>query len=108
MKSLRMFIINYLVSHLLKAVTEDDILQRTNDGFLYHKRKLSPEEVARLKEEARSMQESFLWKLMTKEVEFMAFLTMTARAKTNDDIIFGKAVFYSVDLMKKFLEGLSR
>ena len=101
------YLINYLTNHLLKAVSEEDILQITEDGYLHKRRKLTPQEVATLKEEAKMMQDSFLWKLMTKEVEYMAFLRMTAHAKTNDDIVFGKAVYYSTDLLKKFLEGLS-
>lgn len=108
MKFLRAFIINYLVKHLLKAVSEEDILQIVNDGYLYKKRKLTPEEVVTLREEARIMQDSFLWKLMTKEVEYLAFISMTSKAKTNDDIIWGKAIFYAIDIMRKFLGELSK
>ena|SRR3990167_10046167 len=100
------FVINYLTRHLLHTVTEDDILQIANREYLYKNRKLNPEEIEMLKNEARALSESFLWKLMVKEAEYMAFISMTSHAKTSQDITWGKAIFYSVDLMKKFLAGL--
>lgn len=106
MKRPRQFLINYLTRNLLRAVTEEDILQITSEGYLYHKKKILPDELSALKDEAAALKESFIWRLMTKEVEYMAFMTMTAKARTNDDIIFGKAVFYSVSLFNKFLENL--
>lgn len=105
-RKLKIVFINYLTKKLLKTVSEDDILRITSKGFLYKKRKLGSDEVATLKEEAKVLSDSILWKLMIKEVEFMAFITMTEKATKPDDIIFGKAVFYATHLMKKFLEGL--
>ena len=103
---IKKFIINYLTHHLLKAVSEEDILQITSGVYLHSNHTFTQEEIATLKDEAHILKDSFLWKLMTKEVEYIAFLRMTVKAQTPDDIIFGKACFYSIDLMKKFLEGL--
>ena len=108
MRKIKHFVINYLTRNLLKAVSEDDILRIIGKDYLYHKRKLSPEEMATLREEAQMLADSFLWKLMLKEVEYVAFLTMSSKAQKSDDILFGKAMFYSADLMRKFLEGLKR
>ena len=104
------YFIDRLTTKLLKAVSEKDILTMSSEGYLYHSRKLSQEEIAELKDEARMLKDSFLWKLMVKEVEYMAYMRMTYHAKMTDginDIIFGKALFYSVDLMRKFLKNLS-
>ena len=100
------WLINYLTGNLLKAVSEEDILRITNKGFFINKRKLTPEEIATLKDEADSLSNSFLWKIMTKDVEFMAFLQMSKQATKPDDIIFGKAMFYSLKILRDYLERL--
>ncbi|MEK6829284.1 MAG: hypothetical protein AABY15_04090 [Nanoarchaeota archaeon] len=105
-KYLRHKIICLLTNNLIKAVSEDDILRITREGYVYRKRKLSGEEIATLKEEAEMLKHSFLWKIMTTEIEYTAFITMSSKAKTNDDIVFGKAVFYAVYLLKTFLNNL--
>ena len=105
------YLITYLTRNLLRAISEEDILTISSEGFLYHKRKLMPDEVSALKAEAKILKDSFLWKLMKREVEYMAYMRMTAHAKMTDginDIIFGKALFYSTDLMRKFLDNMSK
>lgn len=106
LRKVKHILINYLTSNLLKAVSEDQILQISGRNFLYNHKNLSPEEIQSLREEAKMLKESFLWKIMTKETEFLAYQVMTSKAKTIDDIIWGKAIFYSIDLMNKFLNNL--
>lgn len=106
LRKVKHILINYLTRNLLKAVSEDQILQIVNREFLYNRRNLTPEEIQSLKEEAKILRESFLWKMMNKEVEFLAYQAMTSKAKTIDDIIWGKSIFYSVYLMNIFLNNL--
>src|SRR3990167_7208953 len=100
-------LIQYLTKHLLKAVNEDDILRITSQGYLLRKRRLTPEEVISLKEEAKSIRESALWSMMKSEVEYVAFVT-GRKAKTDTDNLASHYLFYNLDLLDKFLENLSR
>lgn len=104
--NIRHRVICLLTNKLLKAVSEDDILRITSDGYMYRNRKLAPEEIATLKQEAKMLSDSFLWKIMTKEVEYLAFMLMSLKAKNNEDVVFGKAVFYAIYLLKSFLNNL--
>ena len=96
-----------LTKKLLRVVLEEDILQVTNQGYLVNNRRLSPEEVAVLKEEARLLKDSFLWKMMLNEVEYLAFIKMSYRAARPEDIIHGNAMFLAVDTLRKFLKNIS-
>ena len=104
--NIKLYLINYLTKRLLKCVTEDDILQIVEGSYVYRRHNLSSDEITQLKEEAKLLSESFLWRLMVKELEYHAFMIMSTKAKTNNDIIFGKALFYSGFLYRRFLEGL--
>jgi len=106
-KDIKHRLIDHLTRHLLKAVTEDDILRITTEGYLLRKRKLTQEEFQTLREEAKALRDSELWNLMKRELEWTAYQAMTANAKTADDIVWGKALFYTNSLQQKFLDNLS-
>lgn len=107
MGRIKHIVINKLTKHLLKALTEDDILQMTNEGYLVNGRKLTVGEMRQLEDEAKELQGSYLWKLMTRELEFHAFRRMSDQARTDGDIVFGKAMFYNLSLLRRFLKNLS-
>ena len=105
---IRNVLVNYLTRNLLQALTEEDILMLANKEIKLNGRKLSLEEVAQLKEECQEFGKSFLWKMMSREIRFQAGLRMFEHCKTPDDIIFGKAMLYDLDLLRKFMENLSK
>lgn len=108
MKWLRLRVIQHLTKHLLKAITEEDILTISNRDWLYRNRKLSAEEILSLKEEAQSFEKSLLYQLMYNDLRFLASRQMTDDAKTVDDITFGKAMLYNGSMEKKFVKNLTK
>lgn len=106
MGRIKHIVITYLAKRLLKVITEEDILQRTSREWLLNKRKLETDEVALLKEEAVALKESAVWQHMTTELKWLANKKMFDHARTNDDIVFGKAMLYNQDMMEKFLDSL--
>ena len=104
---LKNYLLTRLTKRLLRIVTEEDILRISGKDFLVGERKLTPEEIAALKEEARTLKDSFLWRMMTREIEYLAFLKMSYRAARPEDIIHGNAMFYSLDMLRKYLKNLS-
>lgn len=107
-KRLRIFAINLLTRHLLKAINEDDILTISGKDWLYRKRRLSKEEVLALKEEAASFEKSLLYELMYKDLRYLAWRQMADDATSIDDIIFGKAMLYNGSMEKKFVKNLTK
>src|SRR3990167_11049233 len=103
----RKMLINYLVRKLVKPVSEEEVLLRAGKDYLLNSRKLPPEEVSTLQDEARAFRESLMWKLMKNELEYVAFRHITDMARTPEDILWGKAVFYASNLHQKFLDKLA-
>ena len=106
MKYLKNRIIQYLVKNLLVSITEEDIIVMTTRGWIKGKRKLSDEEVQFLKEEAKSIKESILWKYMNDEVKWNAQLRMFEKGVTEENTRFGRAMLHNLELLNKFLDNV--
>lgn len=94
-----------LTKHLLKAVHEDELLIFTNKGWYFNKNRLTDEQVATLREEAREFEGSFLWRLMSNEVKFLAYLRGSNKARHDEDLIFSGAMYYDLELLEQFLKN---
>lgn len=93
----------WLVKDLLKAVHEDEILTQKGNGWYIGERRLPQEELSFLKEEAKHFRDSYLWRLMSKEIRFMAYLRATSKARTNEDLIYSGAMYYNLELLETFM-----
>lgn len=100
-------LLQYLTKNLLKAVNEDDVLRMTSEGWLLNNRKFAPEELSQLGDDARSFQQSFLWKLMRKDVEYTAFVR-GRQALTDRDNDACHYMFYNLDILEKFLNNCAK
>lgn len=94
----------WLTKNLLRAVHEDELLVFTNRGWYIGKRLLKPEEVSILREDAKNFSESFLWRMMKREVKFMAYMRATNKARSSEDLIYSGAMYYNLELLEKFLK----
>ncbi len=108
MKWLRHWVVNYLTKNLLKAVTVDEVLLISGKDWLVNKRKLSAEEILTIKEEALSLQESTLFKLLKKQLKYEAAQQRYDKAKTIDDMIFGKSMAYCISQIEVFIENIGK
>lgn len=94
----------WLTKNLLKAVHEDELLVQTNRGWYIGKHRLSDAEMAALSAEAKDFRDSYLWKMIRKDVQFVAYLRSQAKARTDGDLIYGSAMYYNIELIQKFIE----
>ena len=108
MKWLRHIVINYLTRNLLKAVTDDEILLVSGKDWFLNKRKLTVEEILLLKEEAQSLKDSSLLKVLKKELKYGMTQQRYDKAKTIDDMIFGKAQAYCISQIEVFIDRISK
>lgn len=108
MKRIRFIVINwvlkFLTKNLLKAVTIDEVLERSGKDWLVGKRKLSTTEIIDLREEAQSFRASSLYRLLISELKYGATLQRYDDAKVPDDMLFGKAMLYNFYLMAVFIK----
>ena len=105
---IRKYLIRLLTKHLLVAVTDEDILTITNKGWFQGKRKLSEEEIMFLKEEAKALQESILWKMMVSELRWMANLRMFEKSAEEGNSAFGRALLYAIETERQYLDRVSK
>lgn len=108
MEGLKRKLINYLTRHLIKAVTEDDILMIVSNKWLINKRKLTEEEIGSLKEDAKHFSQSVLWELIKKDIYFLAYLRGSRKAKDANDVIFSNAMFYDISIIESFIQRLTK
>lgn len=106
MNRIRHLAIRYITKNLLKAVSRDEIMVKSGKDYLVGRHKLSPDEIMTLKEEAISLEESYLWQLIKGEVGWSANQQMFDKARTPEDIVFGKAVLYALDLIENYINRI--
>ena len=107
MRRLRYWVANWLLKHLFNAVTEDDILKVDGRHLTFRGQPLSQVQVAELKSGAESLQRLHFWQLLTAELQHEANRMMFEKSKTVDDLLFGKAVLYTIEVMKKKINQIA-
>lgn len=109
-------IVNKLLAYLLNATTEDDFMQvlmkkdlrgTKGYGIMVGGKVLSKEETKSLVSEARIIQRTKLWKLMTKSQKWIANDKIQNKSVTTDDLHFPKAILYNIDVWEKKLMNIS-
>ncbi len=68
---------------------------------------LSPQDSQQITIDARFIKESIYWELLTKDMRFHACDMIYNQSKNMDDIVFGKAVLWCLDVMDKKLNNIS-
>jgi hypothetical protein len=104
MGRIKHLVTNFLIKHLLKTVTIDDLFRKEGRDWYIGRHKLDAEELEALKEEADNLLTSEIWRLLSQEILWQSNLSMFEKAKTDSDMLFGKAMLYITELQRKFLE----
>lgn len=93
-----------LKTSIPRPIFEDEVLTVTNKGWYIGNRKLSQEEVTGLREDAKAFGASYLWKVMRKDIHFMAYLRATNKAQSAEDIVYANSMYYNLELIEKFIK----
>lgn len=106
---LKKLILNWLIKDLLKVVTEEDVL-RTNEkgGIIYRGRVLEKDSIDVIKREAEILENSQTLKLLLLDMEYVAQKIMFEKSQTYDDMMMGKAVLYTTDVLRKKIKNLAK
>jgi hypothetical protein len=104
---MKRWLLNKLLSHLFNAITEDDILVSHNGSLFRKGQALTNAEVEELRSGAASIRQMHVFQQLLTEMKHAANKRMYESSQTLDDMIFGKAVLWTVDIMEKKLINLS-
>lgn len=107
-------IINWLTKHLLCAVNADEVVTiLTNAQGKPLKVMIKGEQIAdaqwkSLASEVKALESLQAFSIIMNTLAEQAKLRMFEQSKTDNDIIFGKAMLFTLDTQKKLLEALKQ
>lgn len=100
--------IRLVTKHLLNTITEDDVLRTTkNGGILCKGKPLSREMLDQMQNEAEYIKNSITFKLLMDDMRYLANQTMYERSSSFEDMRFGKAMLYLIDVLYKKINKLA-
>ena len=108
MNRLKQIALRIIVSRLIKAVTIDDLLRIELDGVYIGKRKLSREELGKLKVEASTFESTLLWKLMLNNLYWIANFKMISGANRERDMDNGRMMTHCIETIQEFINKLTK
>ena len=98
MKRLKKKLLNLMLARLFLAITEEDVIPL---------RDVPPGMKKELRAQAKFIRESDVWKRLVISIKAKAQEQMFVKSQSWDDMYFGKAVLYVIDLLDKRIEALS-
>lgn len=101
-------ILAYITRKLLVTITEYDILVTRNGKLYLEGEELSKEQQDVLASESRILAQSRPLNLILREMKYLSNKQMFENSKTTDDMIFGKAMLYTIDIIEKKINSLSK
>ena len=106
---LRRKALHLLTKHLFNAVTEEDVLRTTEKGGIMCKGKaLSREMLDQMQNEAEYINNSITFKLLMDDMRYLANQTMYEKSGSFEDMMFGKAMLYNIEVLDKKLKKLAK
>lgn len=108
MKPWKRKVLNFLLKHLFNTVTEDQFLKVTRLGHVFEGTKPIPSDEAKeLSSQAQSILRYPVYKKLSQSLQWKANELMYLKSKSDQDIVFGKAILWALDIFQKKLEALA-
>ena len=96
---------NYLLKSLLNAVVPEQVVRVSKDNkLLVVGQEITPDEAQSLLAEVQFIEKTRFWEICQNTLKDQAHKQMFDNAKIYDDIIWGKALLYNLDLQLKIME----
>jgi hypothetical protein len=103
-KKIKMYLLNFIIAGLFKGVTLENVIEFDNKkGVLINKETLTERQKKTLVEEAKYIEKTELWKILTSTLRHNAHQTMFEKSTVLDDLFFAKAMLYNIDVQEKIV-----
>jgi len=113
LKRLKNSVLNYLLKHLYCAIISEDFLQikfldkQKKTGVLIEGgEELTRAHTVNLASEARTIRQLEIYRKVMQSMKYCATEALFLRSKTTDDMIFGKAMLYTLDVLDTKLKNI--
>ena len=116
LKAIRIWVINQLMHYVCNGLTVDDLMKvtvkRTVEGKNVHTVQighevLKPEEVKLLGEQARLLKKLNVWTKLVAHMRSQATDDMVNKSRIVDDMVFAKAMLYTLQVQDEVLERIA-
>jgi hypothetical protein len=108
-KKLKIAALNKVIKELFNGITEEDILKVLPDGTFMVADKVLP---ASAKNDiitgAQALKEMLVFQVLLKDMKHLANKMMYENSKDVDDMVFGKAMLYNIDVLERKIDNLSK
>lgn len=102
---LKRWIFKKLTKHLLPVVDMERVLTSDKKGNLYLNGVIiEAKKYSELEQEVTLFRNSALWDLLQNTLKHQAQVNMFEKSKTVDDILFAKAILYTLDVQEKIIK----
>lgn len=92
-------VLTELVKDLYNTVSEKDILQNDSGQWIYQGKKISEGVRQAIISDAHTILNSVLWNILLDEIRCESNRRMFLKSKTEHDLIAGKVMLYTLDLL---------
>jgi hypothetical protein len=108
MKQWKLWIAQWLFKHLFNAISEEDLLRYVNGKFYVGGKLMDKRSAGSIASQAKNIINAPVWTYLVKDIKFIANDRMYNKSTTVDDLIFGKAMLYNLDIMETKLTNLTK
>lgn len=91
----------------LSEVSVDDVITQVGNVMLLGGKEISEAEKKVLREEAKYLKESRIWKVFQETLKYQAQLVMFEKSKDFNDMLVGKAMLRNLDVQNQILKKLT-
>ncbi len=99
-------ILTEAVKYLFNTIGSEDILKYEDGQYIFQGRPLLPDEVSDLKNQAKVLLSSKLWKVLDMDVKYQLNRKMFLDSSVNLDIHWGKLLQYYHDILNTRIKNL--
>lgn len=99
--------IDYLVKDLFHAVTTEDVIVVKSPNVFVDGVVLTAGDKMELINGAKALKQMMVWNVLMREMRSVAGRRIIEDSRTIEDIVFGKAMLYALDVLEKKVEHLS-
>lgn len=108
LKRIKNRLLNLLLKHIFNAVTEEDILVKKGDKMCIGNKVMTIQNVNSFKSSADMLLRDELFKQLLVDMKHKANEKMFKKAVSIEDLVFGKAMLYTIEVMELRLKSLKK
>lgn len=100
--------LDLITKDLFTVKTKRDIIRLEGRDLVYKGNILTDSEKKSIISQAETIKKLELWNILQDELKYLSCEKMYYDSKTEEDILFAKAILWTIDILEKKVENLSK